>query len=368
MRKSYQYRLYPTKEQSSKLLGWLGLCRELYNAAIEERREAWGKGVSIRRFDQTYQLLETKKIREDLAEVNSQVLQDVICRVDKAFQGFFSRVKQGSKPGYPRFKGRDRYSSLTWPQNIGFRFVSSKLRLSGIGDVKIKLHRPVEGKMKTAVVKLVAGKWFVSISCDEVPARIYPAASQEVGIDMGLTSFATLSTGKKVENPRWFRKSEERIADAGRALSRKKRWSSRWAKAKHAVGVLHAKAVNQRKDFQHKLAHRIVSENRLIAVEDLNTKRMIEKGSSGLSKSIQDAAWATFLMILFSKAVEAGRMFIKVPAPGTTDTCNKCGKKNKMSLSDRVYSCSCGLVMDRDVHASLNILRLGMSLQAALAA
>lgn len=345
------------------LLKWMSLCCELYNAAIEERREAYKKGISIKRFDQTYQLPETKKIREDLAIVNSQVLQDVLVRVDRAFQNFFRRVKNKEKPGYPRFKARDRYNSLTWPQNIGFRFVDNKVRLSGIGDLRIKMHRPIDGKAKTATVKVVANKWFISISCDDVHEREYPTAYNEIGIDMGLTSFATLSNGEKVDNPRWFRKAEENIAKCHRILSLKKRGSSRRYKTKQRLNTLYAKVTNQRKDFQHKLAHRLVCENKLIAVEALNTKKMIESGNHGLSKSIQDAAWGKFLMILSCKAEEAGRRFVKVCAKGTTSTCNSCGKENKLSLSQRYYSCSCGVFMDRDIHASYNILRLGRSLQ-----
>jgi putative transposase len=366
LRRAFKYRLYPTKAQIATLERWLEICRELHNAAIEERREAWKLGVSIGFYEQSKQLPEIKKLRPDVGEVNAQVLQQALHRVDRAFKKFFRRVKRGQKPGYPRFKGRGRYDSLTWPQDIGFRLLGTKrLKLSGIGEVKIKLHRPVEGKPKTCTLKREAGKWYAVFSCDQVPARIYPDTDGEVGIDVGICSFATLSTGEKVENPRWYRKTEAKIAKAQRALSRKKRGSKRWVKAKLRLAHLHAKAANQRRDFHHKLARRIVSENKLIAVEDLVPKEMVSDSSCGMAKSIHDAAWSRFLAILSGKAEEAGRILVKVPPAGTSSACSQCGAHRKKSLSERVHRCSCGLVLDRDLNASLNILRLGRSLQAA---
>jgi len=237
--------------------------------------------------------------------------------------------------------------------------LEKRLRVQNVGDMKIKLHRPVEGRIKT----VKAGRWYVVFSCDDVPARAYPTATAEVGIDMGLTSFATLSTGEKIENPRWYRKTEKRLAEAQRRLASKQKKSRRRKKQKERVARLHAKAANQRRDFHHKLARRIASQNSLIAVEDLAPKQMAEESSTGMAKSIHDAAWAAFLMILSGKAEEAGRILVKVPPQGTSSTCFRCGAYRKKTLSERVHSCSCGLVLDRDLHASLNILRLGRSLR-----
>lgn len=366
-RRAFKYRIYPTKAQVVTFEKWLELCREIHNSCIAWRKDAWEQeGVSIGLKQQSARLPSLKKEHPEFAEVNSQVLQQAVHRVDSAFKAFFRRVKAGEKPGYPRFKGRDRYDSLTWPQDIGFHLVGTKrLNFSGIGEVRIKLHRPIEGKPKTCVVKREAGKWYAVLSCDNVPARAYPAATSEVGIDMGLESFATFSTGEHVENPRWYRKSQERLAAAQRELSRKKKGSGRRQKAKQNVARLHAKTANQRLDFQHKLAHEIVSENAVIAVEDLATQEMLERSPRSLSKSIGDAGWAQFLAILSYKAGEAGRGFVKVPAQGTSSTCFRCGAYRKKNLSERVHSCPCGLVLDRDVHASLNILRLGRSRQAS---
>jgi putative transposase len=369
MRKAFKYRVYPTKAQAVKLESWIDLCRELHNAAIEERRDSWrGAGISVSFYDQCKQLPEIKKERPELAEVYSQILQQALHRVDSAFQHFFRRVKSGETPGYPRFMARDRYNSLTWPQKGGFALVGTKrLRLGSFGEVKIKLHRQVEGETKTCTIKREAGNWYAIFSCDNVPARAYPDTTSEIGIDMGLTTYAALTTGEKVDNPRWYRKTESRLKDAQRELSKKKRGSKRRQKAKNHLARLSEKTSNQRKDFQHKLAHRIVSENSLISVEDLSVKKMIKKSSTGLSKSIQDASWGRFLSILACKAEEAGRRFVKVPPHGTSSTCFRCGTYRKKELSERVHSCPCGLVLDRDVHAALNILRLGRSLQGSIA-
>jgi putative transposase len=365
-RRSFKYRLYPTKAQELVFTEWLDRCRELHNAAIEERREAWKCGISIWHAAQRRQLPEIKKFRPEYAELNSQVLQEALHRVDFAFRQFFRRIKLGQAPGYPRFKSRDRYDSLTWPQDQGFHLIGTKhLWLSKIGKIRIKLHRAIQGKPKTVTLKREAGHWYAAFSCDKVPAHAYPPATSEVGIDMGLESFATLSTGEKIDNPRWYREAEARLKGAQQELSRKKRRSKRRQKAKRRVANLYAKTANQRKDFQHKLAHRIVSENSLISVEDLTPVEMVSDTSRGMAKSIHDASWGRFLSTLGAKAEEAGRRFVKVPPRGTSSTCFQCGKYRKKALSERLHSCECGLVLDRDVHASHNILRLGRSLQVS---
>ena len=368
MRRAFKYRLYPTRDQERQLREWLRLCQELYNAALEERREAWKHGVSIKFADQCRQLPEIKQLRPECARVYAQVLQNALRRLNEAFERFFERVKRGVKPGYPRFKKRDRYPSLTWPQAPGFSLQGTKrLRLSGIGEVRIKLHRPVEGRPKTCTVKCEAGKWYAVFSCDHVESRkvLYPVPDREVGLDVGLESFATLSSGEKIPNPRWFRKTEDQLARAQCELSRKKRGSRRRAKAKLQVARLHEKARRQREDFQHQLANRLVSENTLIVVEDLQIQGLVEQSSNGLAKSILDAAWGSFLSKLAGKAEEAGRLFVKIPPRGTSSTCSACGAIRPKELSERTHECPCGLRLDRDLNASLNILGLGRSLQAS---
>lgn len=365
-RRAFKYRIYPTKAQTVALNDLLAAARWLYNAALEQRRMAWiDRKLSLNYYDQAAQLKEARDADGKLKLLNYSACQDVLRRLQKAFDAFFRRIKRGETPGYPRFKSADRFDSITFPAYGDGVKLTRKLHVQSVGDVKIKLHRPVQGKPKTVTVKREAGKWYASFSCDDVPARVYPVATAEVGIDMGLESFATLSTGEKIENPRWYRKTEMRLKEGQRKLTSKKKRSKRRRKAKERVARLHAKAANQRKDFQHKLAHRIVSENAVIAVEDLNTKELIENSTRGLSKSIQDAAWAKFLDILRVKAEEAGRRMVKVPPRGTSSTCSRCGTFKQKTLSERLHVCPCGLVLDRDINASLNILRLGRSHQAA---
>ena len=371
-RQSFKYRVYPTKFQTEILESHLELSRELYNAGLEERKEAWRRKISISFRKQSDQLPEVKKLRPEYKEVHSQVLQQVLHRLDKAFQSFFRRVKNGKEPGYPRFKGRSWFSSLVYPQHQnGFYLISKKgLYLSGIGKVRIKLHRPVEGNPKTCTIKRTAsGHWYASFSCDQVPAEEWPEAYSEVGIDPGLDSFATISDGEsetKIENPRWFRKSEERLAKAQQELSRKRRGSKNRAKAKSKVACIHEKIANQRSDFQWKLARKIVKENRLIAIEDTDVKEMVGKSSQGMSKSIQDAAWGRFSSKLSFKAENAGRTFVKPPAPWSSSTCSRCQYRlpEKLPLPERVFQCpKCGFVLDRDQNAARNHLRAGRALR-----
>lgn len=366
MRRAFKYRLYPTKAQGHILDTLLDGAHDLYNAALQQRRDAWSsQRKSINYLRQAAELKEARDADERLKLLNYSACQDVLRRLQKAFDAFFRRIKAGETPGYPRFKARDRFDSITFPAYGDGVKLDKRLRVQNVGDIKIKLHRAVEGKIKTVTFKREAGHWYAIFSCDDVSARSYPEPITEVGIDMGLESFVALSTGEKIDNPRWYRKTENRLIEAQRKLTSKQKRSKRRKKQKERVARLHAKAANQRRDFQHKLAKKIVSENALIAVEDLAPKKMAKRSSVGMAKSIHDAAWAAFLMILFGKAEEAGRILVRVPPEGTSSTCFRCGTYRKKNLSEREHRCSCGLVLDRDVHASHNILRLGRSLQVS---
>jgi putative transposase len=366
VRRAFKYRLYPTKAQKIALNDLLAGARRLYNVALEQRRWMYhDHGLSINYLDQAAQLKEARDADEKLKLLNYSSCQDVLRRLMKAFNAFFERIKRGKTPGYPRFKGADRFNSITFPAYGDGVKLSEKLYVQNVGWIRIKIHRPIEGTIKTVAVKREAGHWYAAVSCDDVEPRkfLHPAPDREVGIDMGLDAFAALSTGEKIDNPRWYRKIEDRIARAQRDLARKQKRSGNYYKTKKRMARLHAKAANQRLDFQHKAANKIVSESSLISVEDLDTREMVENGSTGISKSIHDAGWAQFLSILACKAEEAGRRFVKVPAQGTSSTCFQCGTYRKKTLSEREHRCSCGLVLDRDFHASLNILRLGRSLR-----
>lgn len=229
MIKAFKYRIYPTKKQETLLEEWLRLCCELYNAGLQERTDAYKRaGKSIGYTSEQNQLPAIKEVREDLKVVHSQVLQDALGRLDRSFQDFFRRVREGEKPGYPRYRSRFRYDSFTFPQG-GFSIVNGKLVLSKIGHIKIVQHRPTQGTVKTATIKRSpTGKWFVSIVCEFEPKAL-PLEIEAAGIDAGLKTFATLSTGDTVANPKFFRKEEKELAKVQRKLSKTARKSAvRW--------------------------------------------------------------------------------------------------------------------------------------------
>ncbi len=362
MMRTFKYRLYPTKAQAVILETHLRLCCELYNAALQERRDAWKirqQSISFR--VQSAQLPAIKTERSDVKEVYAQVLQDTLHRVDKTFQSFFGRLKRGDKPGYPRFRSARRYDSLTYPQ-AGFAIDGHHLKLSRIGRIKIKLHRPSEGKLKTLTIKREAGKWYACFSV-EVEPRPLPASSEAIGIDVGLTHFATLSNGTEIENPRHYRQAEKQLRIAQRKVARRKKGGRNRAKAIRLLQVAHARIRNQRSNFHHQLSRLLVNQNELIAVEDLNIKGLAR---SRLAKSINDAGWSSFINMLAYKAESAGRLLMKVDPRGTSQTC-LCGNAVPKTLSDRWHDCSaCGLSAPRDQVSAQLILGLGLSLCASM--
>jgi len=336
----------------------LDVCRELYNAALQERREAWSshrKGIHY--VEQANQLPDIKGDRQDVRAVHSQVLQDVLRRIDKTFQAFFLRCKRGQVPGFPRFRSESRYDSFTYPQT-GFQ-LSGRLSLSKIGDIKIRLHRRIKGEIKTLTIKRENGMWYACFSCLVEPEPL-PPNDKALGFDVGLLSFVTWSDGTEIRNPRLFRKAQKRLRRAQRRVARRQKFSKRWKKAVRLVAKIHRKVFNQRNDFQHKLSRKIVNDYGVIFVEDLNVKGL----SRGLfSKSVHDAGWAAFFQKLSYKAESAGRRFSSVDPRGTSQRC-PCGEPNPKRLSDRKHVClKCGLVTTRDRASAIEVLRLGLSLQ-----
>ena len=281
-------------------------------------------------------------------------------RVELAFKAFFRRVKSGETPGYPRFKGRGRYDSITYPQS-GFGVDSGKLHLSKIGDIKIKLHRPIEGKIKTCTIRrMPTGKWFACFSVDmgEVVLPSWKGGSI-VGIDVGLESFATLSNGEKIANPRFFREEESELARVQRKLSKAPKGTPERKKALKVVQRIHERIANRRTDFANKVSCQLVDRYGVIVFEDLNIKGMMQ--NHRLSKSIGDVAWNILVKATESKAAYAGSKVVLVDPKYTSQMCSRCGLIVKKGLSERVHRCpECGLTMDRDLNAAINILRLGM--------
>ncbi len=366
MRRTYQYRAKISKQTEKNCLEWLELCRTLYNLALEQRISIYRQyGKTISANEQKKQLPELKMAFPEFKTVGSQVLQDVIERVDRAFQGFYVRLNQrNGKAGFPRFKSRNRYDSFTLKQ-AGWRLEGRYLYVRNLGRFKLFLSRPVEGDIKTVTIRRTStGKWFASFSCDNVPAREYPATTREVGIDVGIKSFCVDSDGSQINNPEYLKQSLKLLRRRQRSLSRKKKGSNRRNKARLLVTSAHEKIANQRKDFLHKLANYYIQRYQTIYIEDLNIKGMVR--NRHLARSISDSSWGMFFNMLSSKAEEAGRTVVKVPPHNTSQICSGCGEKVPKSLSVRVHRCPfCNLVLDRDINASLNILRLGQSLQAS---
>lgn len=342
------------------MLGILALLRELYNAALQERRDAYkATGKSPSSYDQQKSLIEVRALRPEFAEVHTHLLQDAITRLDRAFKAFFRRVKSGDKPGYPRFRGRGRYNTFTFKDAAngnGAKLVSGhkRLRLCGIGNVKIKLHRPYEGRVKQISVTLDGdGHWYACLLCDEVPAKPLPATGLRVGVDVGITTFAALSDGGLVENPRPLERAQADVAKAQRRVSRRKRGSNRRHKARVLLAKQHARVRNARKDFHHKTARDLVRRYDSISIEDLHVKGL---AGGMLAGPVHDAGWAQFTTILAAKAECAGRELVKVDPCGTSQTCSECGAEVRKTLSVRVHDCpDCGYRADRDVNAARNI-------------
>jgi putative transposase len=376
--KSFKFRLYPTKQQEEKLTWTLDRTRELYNAALQERREMYkytGKGTTYNQ--QSSQLPAIKEIREEYKDIYAQVLQDVLRRVDKAMQAFFRRVKSGEVPGFPRFQGKNRYDSFTYPQK-GFAIEEKKLVLAKIGAVKVRQHREIQGKIKTCSIKREGEHWYVVLSCEVEQVKRTPYTDEVIGIDLGVSKLATLSTGDVIENPRHYRKAEAKLAKAQQELSRKKKGSNRRKKAVKKVGKLHRKVRNQRNDYLHKHSRWLVDCYEAIVFEDIKPANLSKKpkakqdettgqylpngasAKAGLNKSILDAGWHQFIMFCEYKAEDAGTRVVRVDPKYTSQICSSCGAVVKKQLSERWHSCECGCELDRDHNAAINIRALGL--------
>jgi putative transposase len=361
MLKAYKFRIYPTKSQRTKMEQTLDLCRWTYNKTLEIRKNAWeNEGKSLSKYETNNLLPEWKADKPELKDVFSQVLQNVHERVDLALKAFLRRVKAGEKPGYPRFRGRGRYDSFTYPQK-GFKIDSGKLYLSKIGNIKINLHRPIEGKIKRLTVRRAAtGKWYAcfSVEIEDQPKPPWKDGTL-VGIDVGLESFATLSNGEKISNPRFFREEEHELARAQRKLSKAPKGTPDRKKALKVVERVHERIANKRYEFAHQISNDLVKRFGLIAFEGLNIKGMTKNHC--LAKSIHDVAWNMLVTLTSYKAESAGSMVVLVDPRNTSKMCSRCGILVQKDLSERFHNCTqCGLSVDRDWNAAINILRLGL--------
>ena len=368
MRKAFKYRVYLTNGQRRILEQQLEACRWVYNETLAERKRAYEeRGESLRLYDTQAMLPVWKLTRPGLKLVHSQVLQNISVRVDLAFQAFFRRVREGAAPdevGFPHFKGFGRYDSITYPQyGNGVRLDGERLIVSKIGAVRLVLHRPLEGTPKTVTLtRAQSGKWFVCFSCETTAAPLEPT-EYVTGVDVGLESFATLSNGEKIDNPRFYRKDE---ADLARVQRRKqiakdaKNWPEN-SKQKRILAKIHERIGNRRADFAHKRSRELVNQYQVIVFEDLDPAQMGKRKGRGMRKSILDVAWTQFIRMTISKAAEAGRTVILVDPRTTSKMCSQCGELVQKTLGTRIHTCPhCGLVLDRDANAAINILQRGL--------
>ena len=357
----FRYRLKPTKAQVTKLNQQLELCRWVYNETLALRKNTYEQeGKSISYFKSKRMLPIWKESKPELKRVHSQVLQDVVLRVNLAFNAFFRRVRSGEKEvGYPRFKGKNRYDSISYPQS-GFSVDCNSIWLSKIGDLKFKLHRPINGEVKRLTIrKSSTKKWYVSFLVEESDSHILPPSDEIVGIDMGILNFAALSNGEIIDNPRFLLADEERLKDAQSKRDKMPKGSPQRRIASKAVSHLYERVANRREDFAQQLSRRWINKYGTIVFEDLNITKMVH--NHNLAKSILDASWNKLVQYTSYKAVDAGRRVVLVNPANTSQVCSGCGQIVKKDLSVRLHNCpSCGLSIDRDLNASRNILRLGL--------
>src|SRR5271165_5151615 len=395
MKRAYVFRLRPTARQNIALAACVDAHRELYNAALRERRDAWAHSrTRIGYRDQSAQLTEIRAARPDQALWSFSSQQATLRRLNRAFASFFRRVKTakpGIKPGYPRFKGAARFDSVEWPKDgDGARWLPEQRRvyLQGIGQVKVDLHREVAGRVKTIQIKRQGRRWILVLSYDDVPTNPLPVTGRQAGIDVGVVSFASTSDGAHVDNPRWARAAAGRLAAAQQRLQRGRRGGKNCAAKRETVAARHRKIANQRKDFHHKQARELVARYDLIVVEDLKIASMLRRArpvpdpdnpgmflpngataKTGLNRSISDAGWGQFVSILRAKAEEAGRAWIEVNPQHTSDGCERCGhtaRANRVTQAE--FACQhCGHTAPADEHAARNILRAGLAHHAQAA-
>lgn len=401
--KAYKYRLYPTAGQAARLAEMLAAHCELYNAALQERRDAYrSHGVTVKAAAQFAQLTAIRAARPDHAVWSYTSQEQTLRRLDKAFAAFFRRVKAGEAPGYPRFRSARRFDSVDFRHGDGIKFSAvgwsrghAGLRVQGVGTVKVRMHRPLPESVKLGQVsvKREGRTWYVVLPV-ETEAVALPATGRSLGGDLGVTHLLTLSepvdgltdTDGHVAHPRTLRSTTERLAAAQRDLAAKKRGSNRRRKAVTRLAALHGKVRRARLDHAHKAARKLVQAADLLVFEDLQTANLVRRpkpkpdpetpgaflpngaaAKAGLTTSILDAGWSQLISLVRAKAEEAGRVVVLVNPANTSRTCSGCGHVlTTLTLAEREHVCpACGQISDRDVNAAINILRAGTARRQA---
>lgn len=361
MIKTYKYKLDPNRKQRELLEHTVNSCRFLYNCALEQRR-----GQRIGQFEQMRQLTDVREAFPEYKTVHVHVLQNVIKKLNKAFEAFFRRCKSGEKPGFPRFKSKDRFDSFAF-NNTGFALQGKKLSISKVGNVKVRLSRPLptSARIKALTIKRICGAWYACLAMEYEPVALPPANHEIVGVDVGIEKFAATSDFRFIENPKSYEQGQKKLRAAQRRVARRKKGSHCRRKAVLLLQKVHQRIANRRLDFLHKESTKLVRQYGTIAVESLNIKGL-SRGM--LAKQVHDASWSTFIRLLTYKAAEAGRRLVEVDCAYTSQTCPSCGVIEKKKLSQRIHSCECGYSTHRDIAAAQIILGriapLGVNVEA----
>ena len=356
--KTFKYRLYPTPAQEKCLFNTLAVCRHFYNMCLEERKLAYEvEGRSVTKSDQEKTAIRYRATFPQAKTVFSQTLQTVADTVDKAFQAFFRRVKAGETPGYPRFKGREHFHSFAFKQfGMGAKLDGKRLKLFGIGRVRVRWHRPMEGDIKTVRIVYKAGQWYACFACEVPNQPELPKTGCYIGIDVGVSALLTTSAGDKVENPKHYRMAQAKLRRVQRSLARKKKGGKNRRKALRIVQRQQMHTANQRSDLLHQLTTGLIQTCDGVALEDLTIRNMVR--NHHLSKSILDSGWGMFKQYLTYKAASAGREIRLVNPAYTSKCCSNCDTEfQAFDLSIRWVKCACGLSLDRDHNAAINILK-----------
>jgi putative transposase len=350
MFRQFRFRLYPSRSQRRRMEDILDVSARFYNLLLAQRMQARQAGHSLGWYEQAREVKVFRDSDEAAARVHSHVLQNVVADVNRAWRRWLGH---GAKGIGPRWKQPGRVNSFGFKQaKNGWKLDGRRLRIFGVGRVAVRWHRQLQGVPKVLrIVRHAGGRWYANIMCDSGP-DVLPPTGEAVGIDLGVTRLATLSTGEHIENPRWFLAAKDQIDDMKARIDRAAEGSNRQLKLKDQLKRLHERVAARRRDFISKAVAGIVRRFDYIGIEDLDVVRLIRD-----RPSVEDAGLGLFRRLLVSKAEACGRVVVLVPPENTSTDCCVCGQRQEMELGERVFRCGrCGSVLDRDVNAARNVL------------